>query len=153
MGLEGEQTTSTLPTQTLAPKDIPRDGQGYIQTISQKGHRESPVQQVHEQTFLSAKEGFGGDEDNLRPIPPERSHQDHFLQNANLETGETPATTRSLDSILGSKGWVLAPGSVQNLSSIPGFQVQGPKLEVQSHALWLEHCTSSVHQTDQVHRE
>ena len=131
MGVEGEQTPSTPPTQTLAPKDISGHGQRPLQAISQEGHRESQVQQIYEQTFLSAQEGFRGDEDYFRPIPPERSYQDQFLQDANLETSETPAPTRSLDNLDGPKGWLLASVSSQNVSSIPGFQVQGPELEVQ----------------------
>ena len=99
MGMEGEYTSPTIPTQQLVPRDFSRHGQGPLQTLSQEGHRESQVQQIHEQTFLSPQETFRGNEDHSGPISPEPIHTNCLIQDDYLERSETPATTRSLDNL------------------------------------------------------
>ena len=151
MGLEGQQTTPTSTKQQMVPGNISGHGQGPLQALSQEVHRESQIQQVHKQTFLSPQERFRGDEDYFRPISPEQLHSDCFLQDVNAERSQAPTSTRSLDNQLGSQRWLLASVSSQVFSPLPGLQVQEPELEVQSHALWPEPRTSGLHQADQIH--
>ena len=101
-------TPTTFPTQQLATRYLSRHGQGSLQTFPQKGHREGKVQQIYEQTVLSPQEKLRGEEDHIGPISPEPIYTTCLIQDAYLERSETPATTRSLDNLHQSKGWLLA---------------------------------------------
>ena len=59
--MEGERATSPLPRgQQLVSTNLTGHGQGPLQVIPQKGHRENEVPEIQEQVILSPQKGLGG---------------------------------------------------------------------------------------------
>ena len=150
MVLEEQYSPTIVPTQPMETGYFSRHGQGSLQTLSEKSDRESKIQQIHQQTVLNPQEEFRREKDHFRPISPEPVYTTQFLQDAHLERNKITTSPGGMDSLHRSQRWLLAPVSSQSISPLPGLQVQGSKLEVQSHAIWPEHCPFDFHKTYQV---
>ena len=82
---------------------------------------------------------------NIGSLSPEQIHSMPYLQNANIERGETTTTARLLDSVHRPARRLLAHPSVSQQKAVLGFHIQRPGLHVQMLPFWVKHRAQGLH--------
>ena len=120
----------------LASANICGHGQSNAENGQNESHRKNPLPQISQSPIFSPQEGFDGKQNHSGSVQPKQIYSCLNIQDAHLETSEAATPTTRMDGSPRFPRGFLPRHGQQSLQTLSGVPLQGPKLEVQGHAIW-----------------
>ena len=143
----GEHTTTSSD---YTSKDNTKFRQIGQETSQMQGHRKEYhyKNQIPKSTFCHSEEGHSRGPIYSRPIHLKQVHQVPNIPNVDHEPDPGDTSKTFLDSIPGSKGWLLAHLHKQKEKALFRVPLQGSSLALQGYALWPKRGTPNILKTN-----
>ena len=144
MDLEHSSTkTKKTPTKTL------KSLRSHLKRVKEKkSNRKSPSNPLAIEALYSTKTGPTRGPSNPGPVTTKHFYKLPPIQNANHPGDQVSASPWILDHLGRPPGWLLAYPHSTNQKTIPGFQIQGPRLAIQGPPIWVKRRASGLYKGD-----
>ena len=138
---------------TVSSKSISSIARVCEQSPRKRGSRSVKQDSETEQTIRCPKEGHDRKKSDPRPEETEPIYSLRYIQNDNSGPSEKNTSSRKLGSKYRPERRILACSDSSEIQKVSGIQTGKQIVQIQSDAVWTEHCAQNVYKTSQCDSE